>query len=515
MFSIHIRLHALIVTTCLFLSVQTVNAAIQLEPVAIDGSDGSRLGYAHVFLPNSTGNNSSATAEPIVYLPGFDINLADLIEDQSTQQSGSQSAALRNIRELVLTQSPNPASQHPQLLESLVDDYGHTLVMLEYADASAGIEHNARAVEAVLTDPQLPVMQHYQSTGTRSFLLGWSMGGMIGRYALTKMEHEGTEHNIAMYVSYDVPHQGANLPLSLEAFVALMRQVLAQTTSAPDLSAFENLLDAAQEKYNSTSGVEMLKPNLNIQPGASVLNALQTRYNAIYNEPQSMAAGNAFYAIRNQLSLMGGYPERLKKIAISNGDGLGSPLPLPTPRNGNELVRLTATVPITSRFNLRVMDIRLYDNANSNARSNCRINYFFNTTQCPPLRMPAELHDLSAGVGSHTNVVARLVSVFENQQALRGEWLNQGYSVNFSGRVAAGEGLTTFIPMHSAFDFNVSEATPASVVSEQTPFDSLYANTGQNMAHNAVSPEIFDALINEIDELRQEQAVTHALPAIY
>lgn len=506
----------------IFLSVSIISAVIhsataatQLDPLPINSQDGTRLGYAHVFKPAVQNNNVSTTAEPIVYLPGFDINLADLIENSSTNEQGTRAGAVKSIRELVFTQSPHPTSRHPQLLESLVNDYGHTLVVLEYENDQAGVEHNAQAVEAVLTDPRLPVMKSYQSTGTRSLLLGWSMGGLIGRYALTKMESEGVEHNIGLYISYDAPHQGANLPLSFEAFVALMRQIIAEQSSTPNLATFDNLLNAAQTKYNSLSGSEMLKPYLGIPKNASVLNTLRNRYDLIYNDSANSAAGEAFYSVRNQLSTLGQYPTRLKKIGISNGNFLGNPLTLPMPRNGNELVRLTAQIPITQRFKLEVMDIRLYDNSSGRARSNCRINYFFRTTLCPLLMMPNNLHNLSAGVGSHTNVVARLASVFENQQALQGEWLNQGYRVEFDAVVSPGEGLTTFIPMDSALDFHSPDTNPATVVAEQTPFDAIYANSVQNRSHNAVSPEIFNALIFEIAQNRQERTVIQSLPAIY
>ena len=46
-------------------------------------------------------------------------------------------------------------------------------------------------------------------------LCGESMGGLIARYALCKMEEEGRIHNVDIYVSYDSPHLGANVPLGL------------------------------------------------------------------------------------------------------------------------------------------------------------------------------------------------------------------------------------------------------------------------------------------------------------
>lgn len=490
-------------------------SATQFDPVPLDADDGTRLGYVHVFTPDTPAEHAGGGVEPIVFLPGFDLNLANLIQDSAPVQPGTRSRGLNILRDLVFTQSPNPASQYPQLFEHLIDEYGHTVVVLEYADENAGIEHNARAVQALLTDPELPVMGSYRSTGTRSLLLGWSLGGLIGRYALTSMEDQGVDHHVGVYISYDVPHRGARIPLSFEAFAALMRQVIVEQSDTPSLSTFELLLESANEKFNSLSARQLLKPHLGVRSDSSVSSAIQARYQQIYTDPDTAAAASDFYEIRDRLGAMGHYPENAWRVAISNGNLQGNPLALPMPRDRNLLVRLTARVPITRRYTLRVMDIRLYDNTRDVTRSNCSIRYFFETTRCPSLRMPAALQNLSADVGSHTNMVSKLAAVFENQQTLIGEWLGQGYSVEFSSEVPAGEGLTTFIPMSSALDLAPTAFDPASLGADQTAFDAVYANSADNQAHNAVSPEILDALLGEIETQRRQRQVVNALPAIY
>jgi hypothetical protein len=47
---------------------------------------------------------------------------------------------------------------------------------------------------------------------------GLSMGGLVTRYALAKMEHDGVPHETGVYFSYDSPHRGAYIPISLQAF---------------------------------------------------------------------------------------------------------------------------------------------------------------------------------------------------------------------------------------------------------------------------------------------------------
>lgn len=46
-----------------------------------------------------------------------------------------------------------------------------------------------------------------------NIIFAQSMGGLIARYALCKMEHEGKHHSVSTFISDDVPYLGANVPL--------------------------------------------------------------------------------------------------------------------------------------------------------------------------------------------------------------------------------------------------------------------------------------------------------------
>ena len=39
-------------------------------------------------------------------------------------------------------------------------------------------------------------------------VIGYSMGGLIARYALAYMEEQGIAHETRLYVSYDAPQKG-------------------------------------------------------------------------------------------------------------------------------------------------------------------------------------------------------------------------------------------------------------------------------------------------------------------
>ncbi|PHQ83184.1 MAG: hypothetical protein COB58_10645 [Thalassobium sp.] len=57
-------------------------------------------------------------------------------------------------------------------------------------------------------------------------MIGMSLGGVIARYALASMEQQGIEHGISTYISVDSPHEGANVPLSLQRTMLFFEQGL-------------------------------------------------------------------------------------------------------------------------------------------------------------------------------------------------------------------------------------------------------------------------------------------------
>ncbi|MCE7925327.1 MAG: T9SS C-terminal target domain-containing protein [Haliscomenobacteraceae bacterium CHB4] len=112
----------------------------------------------------------------------------------------------------------NPGIPHtPQfaLLPELVaqlQSRDYDLVYVDFANGGNYIQANANFL--------IEVLEWVNATkiGTeQSVLLGASMGGIVGRYALAKMEQEGKSHCVGLFGTFDTPHNGANIPLSVQA----------------------------------------------------------------------------------------------------------------------------------------------------------------------------------------------------------------------------------------------------------------------------------------------------------
>ncbi|MFD4173737.1 esterase/lipase family protein [Streptomyces anulatus] len=90
---------------------------------------------------------------------------------------------------------------------------GRDVILLGFEERSASILDNAEAALAVILRTSAE-----QLGDARLVVGGFSMGGIVTRYALAKMERQRMDHRTALYFSYDSPHRGASIPVGVQAF---------------------------------------------------------------------------------------------------------------------------------------------------------------------------------------------------------------------------------------------------------------------------------------------------------
>ncbi|MDH2389671.1 hypothetical protein QCN29_12875 [Streptomyces sp. HNM0663] len=97
---------------------------------------------------------------------------------------------------------------------------GRDVVIVGFHERSASILDNSRTAQAAI----LQAVEE-RSGGAQLAVGGFSMGGLIARHALAKLESLRIDHQTALYWSYDSPHRGAWIPLSLQAFAHYTRRL--------------------------------------------------------------------------------------------------------------------------------------------------------------------------------------------------------------------------------------------------------------------------------------------------
>ncbi len=172
--------------------------------------------------------------------------------------------------------------------ENLIEDaraQGFDLVVMNFADATDYIQKNSLAVVELIEQVQGVV-----SPGTTFPLIGASMGGLCGRYALSYMETNAIPHSARTYISFDTPHNGASIPLGMQYWLDFFS---GQSAEAATLLA----------SLDRPAARQMLAYHHTTPPGAT---------------GASDSLRGAFDA---ELASLGDYPATTRNVAVANGSG--------------------------------------------------------------------------------------------------------------------------------------------------------------------------------------------------
>jgi hypothetical protein len=150
----------------------------------------------------------------------------------------------------------------------------------------------------------------YVDSEEQFVMIGIGVGGIIGRYALTWMENplnrDGESckpdnyHNTRLFVSIDAPHQGYNIPMSLQYLIKDSPRIV------PRMGANRERMEDYREKViDSPMGKQLLIYHVDSENS---------------KEYERHSEGKNFFT---DLNNWGNYPKYCKKIAIANGMGNG------------------------------------------------------------------------------------------------------------------------------------------------------------------------------------------------
>jgi hypothetical protein len=163
--------------------------------------------------------------------------------------------------------------------------WGYDAVILNFTSGTDYIQKNAFALVELIEQIKAQI-----APGTDMALVGASMGGLVSRYALSYMETNALDHRVRLFISFDSPQNGANIPLGLQYWVAFFS---GQSTEAADLLA----------ALDSPAARQMLVYHHTDPPGTT-------------GEPNPLRAD-----LEADLETLGGYPANLRKVAVANGSG--------------------------------------------------------------------------------------------------------------------------------------------------------------------------------------------------
>lgn len=205
------------------------------------------------------------------------------------------------------------------------------------------IERNGLVLVNLLQtiNPQLPV-------GNDCIVMGVSMGGLVSRYGLRYMEQNALNHNTGLWFSFDSPHRGANVPISLQYAL----NFIAEYNNDNDMRAERDLT------LNSPAAKQMLLDHYS----AHLQSGHAYNQNASIQLPTPAATFRSNF--ENTMNTMG-FPTQTRKAAIANGSV------------NNTMVESPGAQIINTTQNINGVDvqIKLHFTPNANT-SNFQVTYF-------------------------------------------------------------------------------------------------------------------------------------------
>ena len=185
------------------------------------------LGAFIDYLPGyKNGVLNTCIGKPIVIVEGIDFGFKDHWTDSYGGKYGS-TGLIDLVNGYVL--NPYASKQKdriepwaaiekaPQFLSELRNK-GYDVFYIDFHNGADYMENNAMLVVKFIQ-----MLNQKKCSDEEIVLVGASMGGVIAKYALSYMEKNKLPHCVRTYLSFDAPHQGANISYGLQSFMDFYR----------------------------------------------------------------------------------------------------------------------------------------------------------------------------------------------------------------------------------------------------------------------------------------------------
>ncbi len=403
-------------------------------------------GYAATVQVLYSNRSDKRLKKPLIIVDGFDpLNNRDLFSTK--EKNAIDSRGLFALMNGDLPSGPRGINAVGQIRQQCYD-----LVFVNWHEGAGDVRKNADLFIQVVN-----LVNQAKVTAEQLVVFGPSMGGLITRLALAKMEISGQNHQTRLYISMDSPHLGGQAPMGVQKLGQIVDNIRGTHTFA--------------DRLGSTAAKQMLRYHLFASPDGHVADQDAERYSFI-NDLNSMS---------NK-----GWPMNLRKIAISNGSVLSGTNSL---NGGTHIADIMCGA--------LEYDIYAFGRSDNVYMINRLTTVEYNTS------LPPILTDNSSGGTINFTEMLRTIVTNNGDDCMHDE----------------DPGLQTsscFIPINSAFAYNEAAAsdyskynnglsadnihkvwgsqTPSTV---NTPFDALFGQT-YNQTHCQVDQVTIDWLLQQM-----------------
>lgn len=340
-------------------------------------------------------------------------------------------------------------------------------------------------------------------------IVGPSMGGLISRYALAYMEKNNLQHNTDLWISFDSPHNGANIPIGAQRFL----EFFAGNGNKGAQEALDHQLDNPAAKqmllhhFKSTSALAQGAPDFRDRFATALTS--------------------------NGMTGSNGFPTLVRKVSIVNGSLNGAL----QPGVGACGKALDMTTNLTFKW-MFLFKMKLFRVAKADIyfagsyANNCKVfdgSQLFKGSRTDNGYSPASSVSYDIAPGGTFNVLKILADEAGDETFGFGWQLLLNTLLLKFGTYGTNTSFNTYTETHSFIPTKSALAWKATntnqdlaenlynrnlVCTNETPFDTYYGGL-INLEHVYITPEIARFAIDEINGTPLQPTYQSTIPGLY
>src|SRR5690554_107734 len=329
-------------------------------------------------------------------------------------------------------------------------------------------------------------------------VIGPSMGGLISRYALNYMENQNMNRETRLWISFDSPHHGANVPIGFQhqfnflAFGLDDFWVLGNQNVEELQPIINGMLKSSAARQMIT---DQFEPHITNSDGVTFNNNLAL--------PRAHPFKAVFDARINGLTSTG-FPELTRNASIINGSGINSRYPDNTSAANNLLPGsriLNANINIMAGADLKIQTYFTPSAGTQIKTSKVHLDFawWFPLANDRINNAESRAFPYSHGVDAASGGLFDILKLTEDlaTDGLVGEFLGS-LSTDYFNFIPSVSAMALKITNNEINWFHTpTDITTSNATTNQTPFDSWYMTT-VNEPNVTLTPENVDFALFEI-----------------
>lgn len=249
--------------------------------------------------------------KPIFLVDGFDPNDGRDITGIYNLLNFEENGTTSNLGDLVRTEG----------FDIVILNFPEYTRTVDNALIDGGVDYIER--NAMLLVDLITLINSQKVGNKQNVVIGPSMGGLISRYALNYMENQSLNHDTRLWISFDSPHQGANVPIGFQHQFNYLAYGLNDFWFIGNQNV-EELQPVIDGMLKSSAARQMLTDQLEAHFVSNDPEEVEFNQNLVL--PQAHPFKAIFYSNINALTTSG-FPQNSRNVSIINGSGINARYP--------------------------------------------------------------------------------------------------------------------------------------------------------------------------------------------